>query len=496
MKKIISKLFTYQNLILLAIFVAALLLRTFKAKELFLYAHDNDLLGWMIKDIVVNHHFRLIGQQTSTLGIFIGPFFYYFMAPFYLLTKMDPIGGFYGITVLGVLSVGSIYFVFSKLHGTRSGLIATFMYAVSFYMIFNDREVVPTMMVMMWTVWFYYTINLFLKGEKKAYLILGVLIGFIWQMNMALVLLMPLVPLTIWLSKKRISLLYSALGILTLLVTSVPLILFELRHNFSQVRHLLLSLTTTQSAVFTMGERFGRVIELTGKNLKALLVPGTPEFPKVYLLAAILVLFAVLIYKKIIDKNLGIIISVWIGLYIVFFTIYSMVLSEYYLNGLAIIWLVIISLALNKLLSFGDWKQKLGAVLLSGYFLVNHMAFANVSINQSGYIQKKDIVSYIDQDRAGRGYPCISISYITEQGYDFGYRYFFWLKGMHVNAPKSGSPVYTIVFPLSKVDRVDKDFGALGLILPDYKKYNMSQVIKSCSGANSNVTDPMFGYTD
>jgi 4-amino-4-deoxy-L-arabinose transferase-like glycosyltransferase len=418
------------------------------------------------------------------------------MAPFYLLTKMDPIGGFYGITVLGVLSVGSIYFVFSRLHGPRSGLIATFMYAVSFYMIFNDREVVPTMMVMMWTVWFYYTLNLFLKGEKKAYLILGVLIGFIWHLNMALVLLMPLVPLAIIVSKKRLNFLYSALGLLTLSVPSVPLILFELRHNFSQVRHLFLSLTTTQSAVFTMTERFGRVIELAGKNLKAFLVPGTPEFPKIYLLAAILVLLGVLIYKKIIDRNLGVVMSAWIILYIVFFTIYSMVLSEYYLNGLAIIWLAIVTIALNRLLSFDDWRQKLGVVLLSGYFLVNHLAFANVSINQSGYIQKKDIIAYIDQDRAGRGYSCISISYITEPGYDFGYRYFFWLKGMHVNAPKSGAPVYSIVFPVSKVDRVDKEFGALGLIFPDYKKYNMSNVIKSCSGANSNVTDSMFGYTE
>jgi len=74
--------------------------------------------------------------------------------------------------------------------------------------------------------------------------------------------------------------------------------------------------------------------------------------------------------------------------------------------------------------------------------------------------------------------------------------YFFYLNKMHVNQPESGSPVYTIVFPLSLVDKVDKRFGSLGLILPDYKHYNEEDVLESCRGENANLTDPMFGYTE
>ena len=67
---------------------------------------------------------------------------------------------------------------------------------------------------------------------------------------------------------------------------------------------------------------------------------------------------------------------------------------------------------------------------------------------------------------------------------------------MHVNRPVSGSPVYSIVFPHDKVNRLDKFFGALGLVLPDYGKYTKEEIEKSCSGANSNLTEPMFGYTE
>ena len=66
---------------------------------------------------------------------------------------------------------------------------------------------------------------------------------------------------------------------------------------------------------------------------------------------------------------------------------------------------------------------------------------------------------------------------------------------MHVNRPISLSPVYTIVYPHSLVDRIDEGFGSLGLIYPEYGRYNEAEVEKTCQGENSNLTDPVFGYT-
>ena len=95
-----------------------------------------------------------------------------------------------------------------------------------------------------------------------------------------------------------------------------------------------------------------------------------------------------------------------------------------------------------------------------------------------------------------KGYPCVAVSYITKPGYNLGYRYLFVLENMHVNNPESLSPVYTIVFPLDDtLFPVHKTFGAIGLIYPDYSRYNKEDVQKSCSGENSNLTDPMFGFT-
>jgi len=135
-------------------------------------------------------------------------------------------------------------------------------------------------------------------------------------------------------------------------------------------------------------------------------------------------------------------------------------------------------------------------------FLIAFSPFIIFELRHS-FRQTKAIVSSLttnflfqSEDSRNHNYPCVSISYITSPGNNLGYRYFFWLKKMHVNQPDSGSPVYTIVFPHSLVDRIDENFSALGLILPEYQKYTQSKVDQSCSGENSNLVDVMFGYTE
>ena len=281
----LRKLITKENILLAAILVLALALRIYQAKERFLYNHDNDLASWIVKDIVVNRHYRLIGQMTSTMGIFIGPLYYYYLVPFYLITKMDPIGGVYAITFLGLASILSFYFVFLRLFGKKAGLIASLVYAVSYAMVFNDREVVPTMPVVMWSVWYFYAINLFLKGKRGGYLLSGILIGLIWHLNMALILLLPLIPVSIYLSKKRVDWAEAGKGLIGTFLFSLPLILFELRHNFSQTKAFIVSLTTEQNAVFTLVERFQRVVTLTGKNLSSMIFANSVDFPTTLLVA-------------------------------------------------------------------------------------------------------------------------------------------------------------------------------------------------------------------
>src|SRR3989304_7960555 len=137
---------------IIAIASLGIYLRTHGAIENFLYSHDQDLLGWFIRDVVEKRHLRLIGQETSQQGVFVGPVFYYLMVPFYLLFAMDPVGGLIGVITLSAFTLGSLYFVVSKIFGRQVGIGIAFLYSVSLYSILNDREGVPTGPIVLWAV--------------------------------------------------------------------------------------------------------------------------------------------------------------------------------------------------------------------------------------------------------------------------------------------------------------------------------------------------------
>jgi 4-amino-4-deoxy-L-arabinose transferase-like glycosyltransferase len=397
---------------------------------------------------------------------------------------------------LGVFSVWGFYYVFAKVFDKRTGLIASFLYAVSFYTIFNDREVVPTMPVIAWSVWFFYALNLLLKGKQKvAYLILGILIGLIWHLNMTLVLLVPLIVVAQLLSKKKVELKSVFFGVIIALVFSLPLIAFELRHGFPQTRALFLSLTTDQHDIISGADKLRRVIHLASKNISGFVWGDLNWMKYETLTILLLILFVVLVIKKVVSRNQAILMSLWLLIYIAFFSVYSKILSEYYLNGMGIFFMAIIVLGISHLVSNKKYK-KLGLVLLAAFTVINLYRFFSLVVNRSGYVERKATVSEIKRDAAEKDFPCVSVSYITKPGYEFGYRYFYWQEDMHVNHPDSNSPVYTIVFPLRKDVEVDKVFGAIGLIYPDYSRYTKEEILESCSGENSNETDSMWGFTN
>ncbi len=480
--------------IVLAIVVVGLLLRTYNARATFLYSHDQDLAGWIIKDILVNGHLRLIGQETSTPGIFIGPIYYYLLIPFYLLTRLDPVGGAVAISILGLATVFSYYFVFSKMFGKFAGALAGLIYAVSFYTVFNDREVVPTTAIMLWSVWYFYALFLLLRAEKLGYLLSGALFGLVWHINMGLALLIPLAPLAVVLSRKKFSWEGAVRAGVALFVLSLPLMAFEIRHGGQQIKALAVAFTTNQNDIVTGLAKVERVIFLANKNAHNFLLAPLPV-PFWVSTATLLAGFIFILKKKVISKSLGILMILWWGLLLTFFSAYSKIVSEYYLNPLIVIWVAAVSLGLYYLLS----QKKLiilGSLLLLFFVGFNIYRIFTFPVNASGYIQKKALVDFIDNDKKDKGYPCIAVSFITQPGYDMGYRYFFWLKGTYLNKPKEGVPVYTIAFPHSKVGRIDRSFGALGLVLPDYERYNPDMVSGSCDEGNSNLTEPMLLYTE
>lgn len=483
--------------LLLIIIVIGVFLRSYMMVDRFEFAHDGDLYSWIVKDIVVNKHLRLIGQQTSTTGIFIGPFFYYLLVPFFLLTSMDPVGILLLPVLIGVATVLSYYFVFNKLFDYKTGIIASFLQAVLMVRVNYDRWIVPTITVNLWGIWYLYSIFMLVKGNFSVFPLLGFLVGLIWHINLSLLPILSAVPVAIFLSRKKPALGHIAGGLLAMAIPLLPYILFEARHGFVQTVNLLKSFIFNQGGGSGL-DKFHHVFQQIVENSVSLFFyPDREIFISGGLFFLIMLISVAIVWQMGgLDKRLLVILYIWIFSVILFFTFSTKITSEYYFSIIDTAILTFAAILFSLLFQLSV-KWKILTVVVLGLFLLR--SFFNITgdsgYSHKGYLERKAIVSYISQDANEKGFPCVSVSYIASPGEEFGFRYLFFLKNLHVNQPKSGSPVYTIVSPADLVPfDIDQSFGALGVISPRVG-YNLDQVAKTCSGINSNLTDPLFGYT-
>ena len=494
-KSILKK--NYYFLVIIFLFIN-IFTRGYKAVERFNFAHDGDLYSWIVKDIVVNRHLRLIGQETSTQGIFVGPLFYYLITPFFLLTNMSPTGVLIFASILALFTAVSFLYVFNNLFGKTAGLIALILQTILMPRILHDRWVVPTILESIWDVWYFFCIVKLLKGEFKFLWLLGLLVALMWHINLSLAPLLLLIPLSIYLSKKRISKKDIGGFLIFFISASLPLILFELKHNFSQSKHFIQSFIINQGQVGGFDKFMHVLFEATWNLTYLFSYPIEIKFEIRVVISLLIFLCAwILVKRKRLSLQNFLIFLFWVMSVVAFFSLSSKIISEYYFANLELIFLAIIILSFTALIDSPGFGSVIAFILLT--FLIGKNLYFFIfkgHYNQMGYLERKQTVEYIAKDASLRGYPCVSISYLTTPGNDLGFRYFFYLQKIHVNQPKSQSPNYTIVLPWSlSTESAKVRFGPIGVIDPD-KSYTKDEVSKSCSGQNSNLTDPLFGYVE
>lgn len=486
-----SKKFFYSPYFYLTIIVLlGLIFRLYKLEYFFPFTHDGDLYSWIVKDILIDHHIRLIGQLTSIQGVFIGPLFYYILVPFFALFNMDPVGAIIPSTIVGILTIISIYYVFSKFFNQTSGLIGSSIYSVSLNIVFYDRWIVPTMFVPLWSVWFLYILLCIQKGEYKKFWILGILIGLIWHIHLALLPLLCLIPIALFFSKKRPKKNVFILLVLLATIIMLPFFFFEIRHNFEQSISFISSLgISTQEAIGI--NRFAKIIDASSMIMIRSLISPWP-FPTFIIYILLLAGLIFLKLKKILRSYQLNIIFFWFLVLIVGQEISTRGISEYYFSSLIILPILILSLILNYL-DHRYSKIKIAKLFMLAYIIYNIINLVRLPLPGESLAEKKQVVNFIINDAKKNNYPCIQINYITDLGNNTGFRYLFWWKNFRLIKTGGSAPVYSIVFPwIFSPKESNPIFGRIGIIRPTKQYFSNN---KACEDP-INQLDPLFGFTN
>lgn len=471
----------YLKVFLILLF-AGLVLRTLFIEKRFYFGHDHDLALWFVRDVIQNGHLRLIGQQTSTEGIFIGPLYYYLLIPFVMIGGFSALGLVAATIFIGIFGIWSSYYVFSRILDNKAGLIGSLVYSLSQFSVNNDTEAYPTSAVIIWSIWLIYALYLFVKKKEinKALIISAILVGLIWHLNFALILTVPLLVYGIYLNHKKLNARSTVYSFILFLALLSPFFLFELKHGFLQTNSLIASLTTDQGdIVYSGGKKLLRVYKITNQTLFSLI--GIVPASALLYLGVPALLF--ILYKKL-PKQYFALFSVWYFLYIAFFSLYSKTVSEYYLHGLFGLYLLGFVVFLRQTLRF---QKIIFTLLIAGFVFINYSKLDPLNTNRQGFYYRKEVVENIADHADKEGYDCIAVSYLVDPGYDLGWRYFFLKNDLSLRPVSNKVPVYSIVFPLKDYYEIDEFVGSYGIIYPDA----LEQL--DCSGDNINLTLPMWG---
>ena len=485
-------------LILSFLVLTGLFMRIYNFEKSFLFAHDHDLYSWIAKDIIVNKHVRSVGQITSVDGVFIGPLYYYIMAISYLMSNMNPISAIGPTTIIGLSTIISFYFLGKKYFSKRVGLIMAFIYAVSFGCAIYDKWSVPTEPAILWSVWFLYVILGMFRNNLKLIPLYAVLVGLTYHIHIALLPVLPLPILAYFLSKgnfreklKQIKFRNVFISLLFFFLVSSPFWIFEIKHNFSQVRSVIVA-SKKDLGNPTGFIKFKKVINASSWEMQQRLINQWPIKPfEIIWPIFILITFMVYIYKKL-DKKEIFLFGLWIFMIGLAQFTSKRIVSEYYFTNYIPIFVLMIGLLFDL---FFDHKyfSKIALSLGVLYFIFNFIwLFKNSDLNDS-YFYKKELVEFIKQDQIVNNYPCIGINYISKFGDGVGFRYLFWYKGIKIIKPSNSVPTYNVVIPWEiSGDEIDMKVGRFGVILPAQKK---ASSIEWCNDINNEI-DPLLGYVE
>lgn len=458
-----------KNIICLSlIFIVNFLLRIpITAMGFFAMTDDQgrDLL--QASNIVYNHNLTLIGPTTGIHGIFYGPSWYYLLSVVLFLSGGNPqtIGIFFGL--LGVLTVLSIYFY---LKSTLKSLLLTFLLtliaSMSSLWMFWPTLIWSTSLAPILTVGFFYCLNRIIKNPSKLnFLFLG-LVSFLtvdseFPWGLVLVVFTLTLPILFKKTYLKKNFLLTLLGFLLVLT---PRIIFNFRNQFLELNVFLAYLK--QPKVYgqdsAIQDRFLYRLDLFLNNFSAAFTSGNKLLA---LLVILLLVVTVLLLIKF-DKNnwkklkndfifrcsLALLLTAFI-----FFTVFKDTVWDYYLIGLPLTYLIVISRIFNFSLISKKYVKRISwfTILVLIVLNINWQLLHPFKITWQGdgaiYRNQKKVMDFIASEKP-HNYAIYNYSpSIFDNAFD--YLISWYVKTGKIERPQSNSRLFYMIIREATSDR-------------------------------------------
>ena len=221
---------------ILAIVAIASILRFWHLESLTTFSGDQGYDFLIVKRMLVDGKWTLLGPklgpQNPIGNVYLGPAYYYLIAPFLLIFNFDPIGPSVLMVILSIATIVTIYLICINFFSKKIAVLASSLYAINVPLIEQSRVALNPFPIPFFASVALLSSSKILTLKRQTLIwpiILGFALGILFQLHYLAVALIFTIFLILLFTKKLRSLLYS---VCALIVAILPQLLFELRHQF------------------------------------------------------------------------------------------------------------------------------------------------------------------------------------------------------------------------------------------------------------------------
>jgi 4-amino-4-deoxy-L-arabinose transferase-like glycosyltransferase len=224
----------------------------------FLGDQSRDVL--IVRDFLQHGNVFFIGPQTSIGNMYLGPWFYYLIAPSLLLANFNPIGPAIFITIINIFTIYLVYFVGKKWFNLPSGLMAAFLFAISPVAIrYSNFIWNPNVMACFSLLFVYFFFESFRVKKYQNFIYASLSFVMVMNSHYLGLALLPFIGvywlfyLVTFIKRKSAQLKpflkYSLIAATIFFLSLIPQTLFDIKHDGQNIKSLLAFFTQRETTV-------------------------------------------------------------------------------------------------------------------------------------------------------------------------------------------------------------------------------------------------------
>jgi len=411
------------------ILLLAAFLRLYRINDYMAFLGDEGRDVLIVKRMIIDHQFTLLGPITSIGLMHLGPIYYYFMIPFLWVSGLHPVGPAIMVALFSVATVALLWQFGREFFDTKTGLIAALLYTFSPLVLTYSHSSWNPNILPFWALLLIYSLTkAVVKREYWWLFVTGACLGIVLQLHyVALVFILIITTILTYihfdLPKKY--LLGAVAGCILLLS---PFILFELRHDFINTKTVFeFIVRTDDQKSFGLVSPINKYWDLTVRMFWRLIVVRSAEL-SIFFLITVLATCVFLLFrwpKNEPKRHVLMQLLIWYVVGIGMLSFYTGTTYDYYLMFVFPLPFLLTAIALRTFMKIAIGAVAALAILLTIVSFQWQLLPLHQAPNRL-VAQTKEIADFILKKTEHKPY---NFALIAGKNSDHAYRYFLEIGG-------------------------------------------------------------------